>query len=336
MHWKNLSFDLNDTILCYGNHLGKNELRELIAKNNSVSPNDILITAGAAAGLFIVASSLLDNKSHMIVQKPNYATNIETPNAIGCSVDFIKIDFEDKFQIDIDRIEKLIKPNTKYISITYPHNPTGVCITKKELEQIIAVAEKHNCLLLLDETYRELSFEEKIPLAASLSENAISISSMSKAYGLPGIRIGWLITKNKSLLELFLAAKEQIFVCNSVIDEEIAFQFLKQKEKYFSQIKSHIQINFSTLEKWLSDHKYLEWIKPRGGVIGFPRFKKEARIDIENFHSILNNKYKTFVGPGHWFDMPKKYFRIGYGWPTKNEIEQGLKNIDLSIEESRM
>jgi aspartate/methionine/tyrosine aminotransferase len=97
------------------------------------------------------------------------------------------------------------------------------------------LVERKGTYLLLDETYRDMSFGEKLPIAATLSDRVISISSMSKSYGLPGIRIGWLISKNKSLMETFLAAKEQICITNSVVDEEIAFQYLQKKEQFCSR-----------------------------------------------------------------------------------------------------
>lgn len=334
--FKDLDLNLNELILGYGHHLGKPELRELIAKEHeTISSEDILITTGAASALFIVATSLLNEKDHLIVIRPNYATNIETPRAIGCEIDFIDLKFENDFEINIDQIRSLIKPNTKYISITNPHNPTGTTISKDKLSQLIKLVEINNCFLLVDETYRDLTFNDQLPLAASLSENVISVSSVSKAYGLPGIRIGWLITKNKKLQELFLAAKEQIFLCNSGIDEEVAFQFLMNRQKHFPTIKQKLEHNFKILKEWMKNEDMLEWVEPKAGVVCFPRIKNEISIDIESFYNTLYTKYKTLVGPGHWFEMDKRYMRIGYGWPSTDSLTKGLKNISKALRESQ-
>lgn len=174
----------------------------------------------------------------------------------------------------------------------------------------------------------------KLPLAAALSANAISVSSVSKAYGLPGIRIGWLITQNKKLQELFLAAKEQIFLCNSVVDEEIAYQFLQQKQHFLPAIQQKIKNNFELVEIWMEQNPNLEWVKPQGGVICFPRIKQEIEIDTELFYNTLYNKYKTLVGPGHWFEMSKRYMRIGYGWPSSEALAKGLANISAALKET--
>ncbi len=333
--FKDLKLNINDLILCYGHHIGKPELRELIAaEHNNISIDDILITTGAASALFIAATSLLSSKDHLIVVRPNYAVNIETPRAIGCEIDFMDVNFENNFEIDVKKIQSLIKPNTKYISITTPHNPTGTVISEQTLLDLIKLAESNNCYLLVDETYRDLSLGNKLPLAASLSANVISVSSVSKAYGLPGIRIGWLITRNKKLQELFLAAKEQIFLCNSVVDEEIAHQFLQQKHLFLPSIQEKIKNNFDLVKIWMEQNPYLEWIEPHGGVTCFPRIKQEINIDTEMFYNILYNKYKTLVGPGHWFEMSKRYLRIGYGWPSSESLKKGLNNISFALSET--
>ncbi len=332
--FQDLKLNLNELVLAYGHHLGKPELRELIASpHQTISADDVLITAGAVAALFIAATALLDKNDHLIVIRPNYATNIETPKAIGCQIDFCDLSFEKGFEMDIQLIASLIKPNTRYISITTPHNPTGTVISEHTLQQLIELAEKHNCYLLVDETYRDLTFGAMLPLAASLSDKVISVSSVSKAFGLPGIRIGWLITKNKKLQEIFLAAKEQIFLCNSVVDEEIAFQFLKHKVQHMPAIEQKLKTNFEVLKNWMQQQPHLEWVVPQAGVICFPRLKKSVQIDIDAFYHTLYHSYKTLVGPGHWFDMDKRYMRIGYGWPTTGALKKGLENISSALKE---
>ena len=133
--------------------------------------------------------------------RPNYATNIETPRAIGCGIDFLDLQFENDFSFDIQRLASLIMPETKLISITTPHNPTGVTLSEKQLREAAALAESKGCYLLVDETYGEMNFAGPTPLAASISPRCISVASVSKSYGLPGIRIGWVITRDRRLQE---------------------------------------------------------------------------------------------------------------------------------------
>lgn len=323
-----LKLHLQDLKLEYGHHAGLHGLREAIASEHAgLNSNQVLITSGAAAALFIVNTSLLEPGDEILVMRPNYGTTIETPKALGAKVNYIELDFDHGFKPDLSSLEQQLSNKTKLISITNPNNPTGVCLSQDELNQLISLAEKFNCYLLVDETYRDL-WDSKYPLAACASDKVISVSSLSKAYGLPGIRMGWIITKNPVLLELFLAAKEQIFICNSILDETIAQQFFAQKEKIQARINEHLQVNRSILFDFLNANSFLECVKPQGGVVCFPRIKLGQEVNMKKFYSTLSNEFGTFVGPGYWFDMPHHYMRIGYGWPTAQELRQGLEHIN--------
>lgn len=333
---KDVTLDIGDLVLCYGDHKGLPALRELIAGQGAgLSADQVLVTVGAAAALFIVATSLLEAGDEMVVVRPNYATNIETPRAIGAKIHFIDLRFESGFQIDVDDIARAMTAKTRYVSITHPHNPTGATVPLATIKALIALCEHHGCYLLVDETYRDMVFADKTPVAASLSDCVITVSSLSKTYGLPGIRIGWLMTRNASLMEKFLAAKEQIYICGSVVDEEIAFRYLQQRDACFETIRADIQAKFAVVRNWQQQSEWLEWVEPQGGVVCFPRMIAPADHDIDGFYRSLMDDYATYVGPGHWFEMPRHYFRLGYGWPAMGELCGGLENIDKALRGSR-
>lgn len=329
-----LGISVDHLVLFYGDHKGKSELRQVIADEVKLDVEDVLITAGAAAGLFIVATTLLKENDNIVVAKPNYATNIETPRAIGADVSFLNLRFEDGFDFELSTLEKLITNRTKLVSLTYPHNPTGALINRGKLQSVIDLIERRGIYLLLDETYRDMSFVEKLPVGATLSDKVISISSMSKSYGLPGIRIGWLLSKNKKLMETFLAAKEQICITNSVVDEEIAFQYFKRKEELFKDVQATIGKNFQILKEFMSKQDVLEWVEPKGGCVIFPRIKKEVNVDVAKFHDMLFNKYRTYVGKGHWFEEDGRFIRVGYSWEKTEKLRNGLENVVRAIKES--
>jgi aspartate/methionine/tyrosine aminotransferase len=243
--------------------------------------------------------------------------------------------FENSYALDPDELELFITTDTKLISLTYPHNPTGAMIDEKTLQKIITLTERKNSRLLLDETYREMGFENKLPAAAGLSGRAISVGSMSKSFGLPGIRIGWLICKDKQLMETFLAAKEQILITNSVVDEEIAYRYLLNKEKLFAPVKEIILNNFTILKNFMQHQTLLEWVEPKGGCVCFPRIKEEIHIDTDLFHERLLNTYSTYVGRGHWFEENGRHMRIGYSWEKPEKLIKGLSNILKAIEDIR-
>ena len=338
IYFRDLKLNLNDLFICYGEHRGKAELRsEIVRGENGLTANDVLVCPSAATALFIISTTLLNNKDHLIVLRPNYATNIETPRAINCEMSFVDLKFENVFQFNIEDIKSKVKPNTKLISLTSPHNPTGVVFDNTILEEIIAFAKEKGIYVLVDETYRYLNYQsELIPYYAAKSKNVISVCSLSKAHGVPGIRTGWLINKDEKLMHDFLAAKEQIIICNSVVDEEIAHHILSQKD-YLQATHQYIRQNFSILKNWMENEQhFLEWTEPNAGVVCFPRIKKEYNVDIPKFYKTLYEQHKTLVGAGHWFEQDDRYFRLGFGYPSKEELLQGLKNIDASIEASML
>ena len=202
--------------------------------------------------------------------------------------------------------------------------------------QLIALAESRGIKLLVDETYREMTFAGPLPAAASLSPAAISVSSLSKTYGLPGLRMGWIATRDPALQEKFLAAKEQIVICNSVVDEEIAWQFLRRKAGLLPGIRREIAKRFAIVRQWHAAQDDLEWIEPEGGVVAFPRIKPSLRVDVDRFYLTLQEQHGTFVGPGHWFEMDRRFMRIGFGWPTREHLAAGLQTISAAIRSARI
>jgi aspartate/methionine/tyrosine aminotransferase len=327
-----LGLTIPNLTLLYNEHRGDPALRAAIAAmGTELFANDVLITAGAAGALFIVATALLGPGDELVVVRPNYATNLETPRAIGCAIRYFDLAFEEGFRIDPDTLAKQITPRTKLVSITLPHNPTGVTCSEEDLRAIIGATDRHGCRLLVDETYRDLAFGGHLPVAASLSENVISVASLSKAYGVPGIRVGWLISRNAKLQEIFLAAKEQISISGSVIDEWVALQVLTKRKELLAPVLDEMTRRRALVTRWLEQEQLLEWVQPSGGVVCMPRMRREPRGGTEAFYKRLLAVHGTYVGPGHWFEMPDTYFRLGYGWPSGEELEKGLAGISNAL-----
>lgn len=327
-----LGLRLDDVLLAYGVHRGAPGLRTLIARQSGVAEEAVLTTAGAAGALFIIATTLLEKGDHLVVVRPNYATNIETPRAIGCEIDYVDLQFEEGFRLDVDRLEKLVRPGTKLISVTTPHNPTGVALDATSLHRLIKIAERNDAHLLVDETYREMSFIPKLPVAASLSDRVISVASMSKSYGIPGIRVGWIVNRDLKLMERFLAAKEQIGICGSIIDEHIAEAALEQGPQWLAVVERELHASMKTVEKFLTHETRLEWVRPQGGCVCFPRIRADAGIDVNRFYRTLAEEHATCVGSGHWFEQDRRFMRIGFGWPSAQDLAGGLAAISGSLD----
>jgi aspartate/methionine/tyrosine aminotransferase len=327
-----LGLTVPDLTLLYGEHRGSRRLRELIAVDQAeLHADDVLITGGAATALFIVSTSLLAATDHLVVVRPNYATNLETPRAIGCSISFIDLELESGFRLDFEKLAAAITPKTRLVSVTCPHNPSGVMFTAEELHRLVALTAAKGCHLLVDETYRDLSYDGPLPLAASLGRHVISVSSLSKAYGIPGIRTGWLINREPKLQEMFLAAKEQISICGSVVDEWIAEQVLARRVELLEPTLAEMRKRRELVGAWIRQEPLLECVPPRGGVVCFPHMRGDPPGGIAAFYQRLLETHGTYVGPGHWFEMPDSFFRLGYGWPTRAELEAGLTAISRAL-----
>jgi len=325
---------LKGLVLCYGSHMGHEGLRDLIVRDSpGLGRDDVLLTVGAAAALFIIATSLLEPGDELVVVRPNYATNLETPRAISAAIRAIDLRFEDGFALDLQAVKKAVTARTKYISVTYPHNPTGVCLRREDMQQLAAIAREHHIPLLVDETYRDMTFGALPPFASEYGDHVISVSSLSKTYGLPGLRMGWIICRDRQLMETFLAAKEQLHICGSPLDEEVAYHYMLHREKRFSRIVGAIREKFDIVKTWIAQQDELEWVEPGGGCVCFPRVKRSGKVDMDRFYKLLLEKYGTYVGPGHWFNMPRHYMRIGFGWPSAETLREGLENISGCLRE---
>jgi aspartate/methionine/tyrosine aminotransferase len=327
-----LGLTVPDLTLLYGEHRGSERLRALILEDTpGLGIDDVLITGGAAGALFIIATALLGPEDHLVVVKPNYATNLETPRAIGCDISLIDLEFDEGFALDFDRLAAAMTPRTRLISVTCPHNPTGTMMREEELLRLAAFAREKNCLLLVDETYRDLALTTRLPLAASLGDHVIGVASLSKAFGVPGIRVGWIINRSPELMEQFLAAKEQISICGSVINEWVAEEILAKRDAFLEPTLNEWRRRLDRIAEWIAGEPLLEWVRPTGGVVCFPRMVADPPGGTDAFYRRLLGEHGTYVGPGHWFEMPDRYFRLGYAWPSADELEGGLAGISAAL-----
>ncbi|KAL2148114.1 hypothetical protein VTH82DRAFT_2213 [Thermothelomyces myriococcoides] len=299
--------------------------------------------------LFIVATALLRAGDHVVLTRPNYATNLETPRrAIGCDVTHVDLDFDSGFRLDVARVAAAVRPGaTRLISVCSPNNPTGTRCSAAQLRALARLAAGSGCYLLVDETYADLVLdyeegegEEKEEeekdgpvAAATLGPHVVGVSSMSKAYGVPGIRIGWLTTTSAELRERFLAAKEQISISGSVLDELVAERVLSRRAELLAATVADVRRRRDRVARWVEHDAadLVEWVRPAAGVMCFVRMKHEPPGGTAAFYRRLLDDHGAYVGPGRWFECDDRMFRLGYGWPTWEELEKGLDAITKAL-----
>jgi aspartate/methionine/tyrosine aminotransferase len=324
--------EVGDLLLEYGDHLGLPRLREQIA-GDVLDAADVLVTAGAAPALFVVASALIEPGDHIVVLRPNYAMNLETPRVIGADAEYLDLSFDDDWQLDTERIEAALRPETRLVSLTYPHNPTGAMLERCDLDRVVEIVEAHgSARLLLDETYRELTYGEPLPEVATLSNRALGVSSMSKVYGMPGLRIGWVTCRDPLLQETLLAAKEQILLAGATIDQELAARVLEARPRLLPAIREKVERHLAIVRDWIAGQDTFEWVEPRAGVVSFVRFRGGVEVEPDAFYERLLRDHGTYVGPGHWFDQDRRGFRLGFAWPETDALERGLAGLLAAAE----
>lgn len=314
-------------------HLGYTEtrglpsLRETIASTyEGVAASEVLCFAGAEEGLYVAMHALLSPADHVITITPNYQSAESVPMSL-CETTGIPLHPERDWDLDLDRVRDAIRPNTRMICINFPHNPTGKVIARPALEALVGMARRQGIHLFSDEVYRSIERrpELRLPQAAGLYERGLSLGVMSKAYGLPGLRIGWVASKDAEALDRMERVKHYTSICNSAPSELLAKIALLARERILARNRALIEQNLVLLGDFFAGYPDLfEWRVPDGGCIGYPRYlgsegvEAFARDLVERSGVLLlpASIYASALGP-----TPTDRFRIGYG---RADMAEGL------------
>lgn len=302
-------------------HLGYTEsrglplLREAVASLfTKITSEEILMFAGAEEGIYCTMQTLISAKDHVIAIVPAYQSLVDLPKSFGADVTTIRLKAEQNWKLDLEMLTKAIRPNTKLVVINYPHNPTGATLDLPTLNKLIQLCRQSNAYLFSDEVYRFMELDEKdrLPPVADLYEKGISLSVMSKAFGMAGLRIGWIATRNRALLEKIAQYKHYTSICNSGPSEILSLIAIRSKEKVISRILGIMRSNIKLLDAFFQEHADLfRWIRPKAGCIGFVELLKEE--PVEQFCKRIVETKGVLLMPAIIYDTPGNYFRIGFG-----------------------
>ena len=300
--------------LGYTESSGAPKLRQTMASiYNSVSSDDVLVMSSAEEGIFVFYNALLGIGDHAIIETPCYESGFELARATGAEVSQWQRHFEDAWAHDLTALKKLIRPSTKVIYLNSPSNPTGLNMKLEDMKAVMDLARENKIIVLCDEVYRELEHDPKtiLPAVCDLYDNAVSLGSMSKSYGLPGLRLGWLVTKNPALLEKFLHFKWYTTICSSAPSEFLSELALRHRHILLDRNRKIVHQNLPLLEAFLERQAHLlTWVKPNASPIGFP--KVHGIKNVEAFCQEIVEKTGVLLLPGSVYDQPD-HIRIGYG-----------------------
>jgi len=313
--------------LGYTETWGSPGLRDTIAGTyESIAASEILTFVGAEEGIFAAMHALLGPKDHAITVIPNYQSVESVPLSI-CETTGVALNPESGWELDLGQLRDALRPNTQVICINFPHNPTGKVIARETLDEIISLCRARGIYLFSDEVYRliERRPEMTLPQVADIYERGISLGVMSKAYGLPGIRVGWVACKDAEMLRRMERMKHYTSICGAAPSELLAQIALKARDRILARNRSLIVRNLSLLETFFAERSDLfAWYLPDGGCIGFPQYL--GREGVEAFASKLVEQSGVLVLPASVYESelgptPTDRFRIGYG---RDNLDAGL------------
>jgi len=323
--WESLSLGYTDSL---GHPLLRNEISGLY---QDVSPDDCLVVV-PEEGIFIALNSILNRGDHVICTFPGYQSLYEVAVGLGCEVTRWEPEEKNGWRFNPDFLEKNIKSNTRMIIVNFPHNPTGYLPPRGDFEKIISLAKEHDIFLFSDEMYRLLEYDEKdrLPSACELYEKAISLFGMSKTFGMAGVRIGWLVTKDKEVFSKLASFKDYITICSSAPSEMLSIIALRAKGKIINTHKERIQRNLKLLDSFFDQYNEIfDWVKPKAGTIAFPKLKGDKSALY--FCQQVIEKTNIMLLPSTVYDYGDSHFRLGFGRENMPEALSKFQDYLISI-----
>ena len=323
--WENLQ-------LGYTESPGLPILREEISKlYTSLDKECVLTTAGAEEGIYCSMHALLSPGDHVITISPSYQSLQTLPKVLGADVTTVVLDPQNGWKLDSKQLIEAFRPTTKLLIINCPHNPTGALLDKETYETMINLARSSGAYIFADEVYRYLEIDEakRLPAIADAYEKGISLNVMTKAFGMAGLRIGWLASRDREFLQKVSSYKLYTSICNSAPSEILALIALRAKSVILKRNRNIILHNLALLDQFFERHSsQVQWTRPESGTMAFPELL--LPISIDAFTEQLVKETGILILPGSVFDVPGNFFRIGFGRKNMPEVlevfERYLKN----------
>ena len=315
----------------YTESLGAPELRDAIATLYGVTgPDDVVVASCAEEGILLVYHALLGPGDHAIVEAPCYESALQLARSTGADVTIWRRRYDDGWAHDLDELERLITPRTRVLYVNQPHNPTGTLMAPETFDRVVELARDHDLVLFCDEVYRELEHDPAVRLSAACDayERGVSLGSISKTYGLAGLRIGWLATRDRAVRDAVVTVKDYTTICASAPSELLVALALRHRQTLAQRNLEIVRQNLPLLDEFFGRHSGMfEWVRPVASPIGFPQIAGVADVDwmCEKLASA-----GVLLLPGSVYDEPR-HVRIGFGradMPDALELlEEELKTL---------
>lgn len=305
---------LLDLPLGYCEARGTLALRTAIAETYAdCGPDNVLVTTGAIEANYLLFNTLLEPGDHVVAPYPAYQQLYSVPRAIGCDVSLWEVGPATNYRYDVGALERLLRPNTRLIVVNTPHNPTGAMLSPAEVRHIYDLAESVGAIVLGDEAYRWLEVQGGAPFAPPMFEHGqlgISVGTVSKPFGLPGLRIGWIVAPTE-VTESCWGARDYVSLSPGKLNDAIAQLAFKFRRQIIERNTEIITANLASASAWVAEHSdVLSWTPPRGGLLALLRYN--LSIDSRELADLLATEYGVMLAPGSAFGL-ERHLRIGLG-----------------------
>lgn len=320
------SITLDDVAVNGPNHEGYAPLKEAIAAKYDVMAENVVTVQGTSMANFLAMATVIEHGDEVLIEEPVYDPILSAAVYLGAEVKRFQRSFENNYQVDIGELQRLITPRTKLIVLTSPHNPSGVAVDRNVMRQVGELARDAGAWVMVDEVYRDIMFEDALPCVATLGAQFITTSSLTKSYGLSGLRCGWILCVPE-LAEKMRRLNDLYGSVGSMPSDKLALAAFRQLGKLEARTRVIMEPNIKLVHQFLGEHEdLLECVVPKSSMTVFPRLKHDT--DSQPLHDRLR-QFETSIVPGKFFENPR-HFRLGFAVKPE-DVEVGLRNLSRAL-----
>lgn len=321
--------ELDQVILCDSPSHGAPALRDALAKRwTNGNSERVMATNGSSEAIFLIMNALLQPGDEVVVLNPCYHSLVQIARSIQCRLKYWHMRFEDQFQPNLDELRSVLGPQTRMVVVNFPHNPTGVSLTAEQQADLLEMVARSGAYLVWDAAFAEIVYDRAaLPDPSNLYERAISMGTLSKAYGAPGLRVGWCLAP-PDVLTRCIHLRDYTTLYLSPLLEFVAQRVIENADIILSMRLQQAYTNLGLLTEWVEQHQeFLDWVRPQGGVTAFIHCRTLNNID--DFCHHLAQMHRVLLVPGSCFDNPR-HMRLGFGGCT-DDLKRGLAYLSKEL-----
>jgi aspartate/methionine/tyrosine aminotransferase len=307
---------------------GLPELRKLIGDRYGIGPERVFISNGATMGIYLACAASIEPEDEILLEAPNYEPLYRIPEHLGASIRALERSFDRGWQIDLEEFERRVSRSTRAVLMTNLHNPSGTGTNPDKMLTIGQIARDHGARVIVSEVYLDSCFEPGYRPAVTFGENLVSIGSLSKVYGLGGLRVGW-VAGDEELIRKIHVIQDYIAGGVSAASQAIALKALAKADALAGRCRNIVQGNLRVLSDWMKKHPDLGWVEPAGGTVAL--LKLPGTIDALELSNHLREKAGTLVVPGDFFWL-RGFVRISLGI-DEEILKGGLRHLGSAIDQ---